>query len=105
MESNACAMLRCNPAILVRNAVVTGLAGGAAGGCWAASAIGARRATIANRDGFMREPLGLTEDCYSAREPPFPQIATCNSADELVRYEVSLDHLMRLVCRPAGTHM
>src|SRR6267142_1982711 len=37
MESKACAMLRCIAEILVRNEVVIGLAGGAAGGCWAPS--------------------------------------------------------------------
>src|SRR4051812_5062361 len=73
IESNACAMLRCSAEILLRKAVVTGLAAGAAGGCWAARAIGATSATIAKRDSLIRTPVGMAKDCYSARGLRFPQ--------------------------------
>ena len=53
IESNACPILRCNAEILVRNAVVIGLAGGAAGGCWAARLIGATTVRIAKSDSFI----------------------------------------------------
>src|SRR4051812_39056744 len=66
-------MLRCIAEILLRNAVVIGLAGGVAGGCCAARAIGATSARIAKRDSLIRTPVGMAKDCYTARESRFPQ--------------------------------
>src|SRR3954463_8945713 len=108
IESNACAMLRCIAAIRLRNAVVMGLAGGVADGCWAARAIGATSASIAKRVSLIRTPVGMAKDCYTARESGFPQstpIAKCTAfagAVSITRGDSALNADLNGRCRSSN---